>query len=229
MKSKHIWLLTVIISVLIMPFAGRSQGALGLKIIAMPGFPVIPQDSVYEGQSYTFDILLVNNSGATLNTPIDINFRVDSISGVAFTVAQPVIGVNDTATFTITGYNFNQPQFKLGNNIVVVWPVVNGLSIPVDTFYAEVYFIPLTSLDGNSLDKTLLGIYPVPSHSDLYLKLNSNDIVEYVRIYTMEGRLVAEQRYLSDGNIDIRHLRKGTYILEALVNGKLSRARFLKQ
>ncbi|MBL0342808.1 MAG: T9SS type A sorting domain-containing protein [Bacteroidetes bacterium] len=228
MKSKQLQFLILIFSILIAPKFSWSQGTTGLRVVAMPGFPFAPADSAYEGQSYSFDVKLVNGTSSVINTPIDIQFRVDSITTAAFTLAQPVLAIGDSATFTVTGYTFNQPQFKVGNNIVVVWPVVNGLAIPVDSFYADVIFVPLSSLSNNDLKYNSIQLFPVPSLHILNLKLNSGDLVEYVRIYSIDGRLVYENEQFIDGFIDIRGFSKGTYIFEAVINGKLGRARFIR-
>ncbi|HMT28331.1 MAG TPA: T9SS type A sorting domain-containing protein [Bacteroidia bacterium] len=227
MKSNHIQFLAVMIFVLGMSVTGWSQST-GLKVLSMPGFPVVPQDTAYEGQSYAFSVILVNNTGSVINTPVDIQFQVDSITNIAFTVAQPALGINDTATFLISGYTFNQPQFKMGNNIVVVWPSINGLSIPVDTFYADVYFVPLSSLGNNDLNYNTISLFPNPAQQFLQLNLNPNDKVGYVRIFDLNGKTIIDLTSNLNHPIDISQLCRGTYLFETEINGRVLRRKFIR-
>ncbi len=228
MKRTIFGILATSVFVFLFAFSGSSQGTTGLRVAAMTGYPMAPQDSAYEGQQYTFVITLVNNSGTVINTPIDVRLQVDSIDSLLGTFQAPALGINDSALFTIVGYNFTQPQYKIGNNIVVVWPVVNGLVIPIDTFYADVFFIPLSSLSDKDLEINKIALFPVPSNSNIQLSLKPNDEVEYVRIFSTEGRMVYENREWLNQSIDIRNLPCGTYLLEALINGKKGRARFIR-
>ncbi len=228
MKSNKNYFPAVLLILLLSPFWGWSQGTTGLRVLAMPGFPAAPQDSVLEGQAYIFAVTLINGTNTAINSPIDINFKVDSISNIAFTVGQPVMGVGDTVTFSFNTYNFTQPQFKAGNNIVVVWPSINGVSVPIDSFITDVFFIPLSSLTDHLPDIHPISLFPVPSTGDLFLSFNSLDRVEYVRIYAMDGKLVYSIPLLTNQFIDIRNLRKGIYFLEAKVNGKIAGTRFIR-
>jgi len=228
MKRTIFGFLATVVFVLIMSVSGWSQGTTGLRVTAMTGYPVAPQDSAYEGQQYTFTVTLVNNSGTVINAPIDVQLKVDSIDSILGTYLAPAVGINDTVSFTISGYNFTQPQYKIGNNIVVVWPVVNGLIIPIDTFFADVFFVPLSSLSDNDLKVKHIALFPVPSSSNIQFSLEPGDEAEYVRIFSADGRLVYENRRMFNNSIDIRNFRKGTYLLEAVINGKIGRAKFIR-
>jgi hypothetical protein len=228
MKRSIFGFLATVLFVLTLSVSGWSQGATGLKVLVMPGFPIAPQDTAYEGQQYTFTITLVNNSGTVINAPIDVHLKVDSVDSILGTYQAPALGINDTASFTISGYNFTQPQYKVGNNIVVVWPVVNGLALPIDTFFADVFFVPLSSLTDNNLNYNKIALFPNPAQTFLQLKINSNDQVGYVRIYSTDGKLILSQIPFIGNPFDIRDLSKGTYIFEAELNGHIIRRKFIR-
>lgn len=228
MKRSIFGFLATVLFVLTLSVSGWSQGTTGLKVLVMPGFPIAPQDTAYEGQQYTFTVTLVNNSGTVINTPIDVHLKVDSIDSVLGTFQAPALGISDTASFTISGYNFTQPQYKIGNNIVVVWPVVNGLVVPIDTFFADVYFVPLSSLTDNELYYNEIALYPNPAHACLQLNLNSNDKVGYVRIFSMDGKIILHHNGIPENSIDISEIPGGPYIFEAEINGRLIRRKFIR-
>lgn len=228
MKRSIFGFLATVVFALTMSTNGWSQGATGLRVLVMPGFPITPQDTAYEGQQYTFNVTLVNNSGTIINAPIDVHLKVDSIDSILGTYQAPALGINDTATFTITGYNFTQPQYKIGNNIVVVWPVVNGLVVPIDTLFSNVYFVPLSSLSDNDLYYNKITLFPNPTQTYVQLNLNKNDEVGYVRIYSIDGKLILNQTHYMGQPLDIREIRKGTYIFEAEINKHVIRRKFIR-
>jgi len=174
------------------PSIGRAQGFTTLKVLSMQGFPDLPADSAYEGQFYTFNVIVTNNTNIIINTNIDIQLKVDSIETTIFSSPQPSVQPGDTVTFSISGYSFTQPQYKAGNNIVVVWPRVNGQVVPIDSFFTDVFFVPLNSLGDGYLDSNDLkfSIFPVPARDLLYFSSNQSQPFEYVRIYSIIGELL---------------------------------------
>jgi len=229
MKIRFIFTALCLVLSLCYSLQSSAQGTATLRVAAMPGFPDLPADSAYEGQTYVFDLFIVNNSSTNINgANVTFNMRVDSI--ITPFLLNPALSIpaGDSVTLTVTQYSFNQPQFKMGNNIVVVWPVVSGLVVPIDSLITNVYFIPLSSLGSIDLTEPAFKIYPVPAKETLHLKLNTELKVEYVRIYTMEGRIVYIRKNFTDDFIDISNLSNGVYVLETEIDGKLDRIRFVR-
>ncbi len=229
MKTRHLVAALFLVLSLCTSTQSKAQGVASLYISDMPGFPDLPQDSAFEGIPYTYDIILINNTNIFINTNVSLVMKVDSSTSTFFTNPQPGISPGDTVTLTVSGFNFTQPFFKVGNNIVVVWPVVNGLMVPIDTFQTDVHFVPLNSLGGIDLTEPAFHLFPVPSNEFLQLDVMGDEVVEYVRIYTISGQLIREIPAAEKKQIDIRFLNHGVYILEISANGKSSRRKFIKQ
>lgn len=203
-----------------------SQGTLSVQ--SMPGFPDLPLDSAYEGQTYFFDIILVNNTNTFINSTISFNLRVDSNISVFFSNPQTAIGPNDTIQISVPGYDFTQPQFKIGNNIVVVWPVVNGMSIPIDSSYYNVHFIPLNSTGGVDLTEPSFRIFPVPAKNLLFFESKGN-VVEDVRIWNVNGQLISLSSAGKNNAIDITPLAPGIYVIDLLIDGNRVMRKFIRE
>lgn len=207
---------------------GFSQGTATLHVFAMPGFPDLPADTVYEQNSYTFTIDVANNTNSMVQG-LDIKVRVDNMIDTLISSPATTMQSNDTTSIIVAGYNFTQPLFKVGNNIVVVWPVVNGATLPVDSFITIVHFVPLTSLNNPESEAPGIRLHPVPAHSILKLETQDNKMVEYVRIFDVKGRLVVEENYPANSKLDVSGLPSGLYILEAIIEGYPVRRKFIRE
>ncbi len=207
---------------------GISQGTTTLHVIDMPGFPDLPQDTVYEQNTYAFNIVIANNTNMMVAGGLSVEIKVDSITTTLISSPATQIQAGDTTTLIVPVYNFTQPQFKVGNNIVVVWPAVNGSLIPVDSFITNVFFIPLSSLGTHDPASPQLLLYPVPASGQLHFETSSGNTVEYVRIFDMSGHLVVDSIMPENRNIDISGLEKGLYIIEAVMDGRIIRKKFLR-
>jgi hypothetical protein len=209
-----------------------AQGVASCKVISMPGFPTLPTDSAYEGQTYSYIARVVNATSFFINTSFEIQLKVDSIEATIFSNPQPAIAPNDSVDVVISGYNFSQPQYKVGNNIVVVWPrFQNAPAIPVDTFYTTVFFIPLNSLSDGilNINELYFNSFPVPATDFINFEISENKLFDYVRIISISGQVVQEQKQDLSGRIYIGNLPAGNYFVETGLNGKRYRSKFIKQ
>lgn len=206
----------------------KAQGTATLHVADMPGYPDLPQDTAYEQNTYNFDINLVNGTNLIINSSVTIMLKVDTT--FATLVNNPAMAINpgDSISISIAGYNFSPSQYKAGNNIVVVWPVVNGLVLPVDSFITNVHFVPLTSVDGIDLNEPVFNMFPVPANTTLNLDFGKSILVEQVRIYSASGQLVRTCRSTGKNEIDISSLDSGLYFVEAIFNGVAVRKKFVK-
>ncbi|MDQ3051435.1 MAG: T9SS type A sorting domain-containing protein [Bacteroidota bacterium] len=228
MKIRHFIIAFVLVLTAFHNTQCRSQGVNTLFVDSMPFFPEAPQDTAYEGQTYTFLMQVHNNTNIFINNSVSFNMRVDSATITFLANVQTTIPPNDSVSLTVTPFNFQQPLFKAGNNIVVVWPVVNGLSVPIDSFITTVFFVPLNSLGDDEVMGQQLQLYPNPVHDYMHLD-TSEGMVEYVRIYATTGQLIRDISFQRSRSIDVSFLRKGTYIIELNLNGKWVRKKFVKK
>ncbi|MBK7388826.1 MAG: T9SS type A sorting domain-containing protein [Bacteroidetes bacterium] len=206
----------------------QAQGTTGLKVTQMIGYPVLP-DTAYEGVSYTITLNLRNYSNSTINGGVNIVLKTDSGTVAITTFAGLVLFPNDSATQLIQTYNFDSQTYKAGNNIVVVWPVVQGApAFPIDTFFTQVYFVPLASLNAPEVESIKFALYPNPATSKLKIVGAAEEPLEYVRILMPDGRQVTQILPFGDGIIDIRRLNPGIYFLEASSKNRSGMKRFIK-
>lgn len=206
----------------------QAQGTTGLQVTQMAGYPVLP-DTAYEGVSYTVTLKVNNNSNIAINGGVNIVLKADSGSVTLTSFAGLVLLPGDSTTTLIQTYNFDTQTYKAGNNIVVVWPVVQGApAFPVDTFFTQVYFVPLASLNAPEVEAIKFAMYPNPATSELKIVPAAEEPLEYVRILMPDGRQVTQLLPLGDGFIDIRRLNPGIYFLEASSKNKRGIKRFIK-
>lgn len=84
---------------------------------------------------------------------------------------------------------------------------------------------PLGVDDFNALNVL---VYPNPTKNSL--NIEADFPIEKVTIYDMNGRKISENKPTSvNANIDVRHLNKGVYMAEIIINGKRSVKKFVKE
>ncbi|MBK8873388.1 MAG: T9SS type A sorting domain-containing protein [Bacteroidetes bacterium] len=206
----------------------QAQGTTGLKVTQMIGYPVLP-DTAYEGVSYSVTIKLQNFSNSTINGGVNVLLNTDSGTVVLTSFAGLFCSPNDSTAQIIQTYNFDSQTYKAGNNIVVVWPVVQSApAFPIDTFFTQVYFVPLASLNAPEVEAIKFALYPNPATSKLKIVGAAEEPLEYVRILMPDGRQVTQILPFGDGIIDIRRLNPGIYFLEATSKNRSGMKRFIK-
>ena len=203
----------------------RGQGSLG--VTALQGFPDLPADTAFEGQFYTFDIVVSNSATGTVQVPMAINMMIDSTVFILDTVSNPVIG-GGTIVKTYNNFSFTQPTFKTGNNIVVVWPSINNSTVTIDTFYTTVFFVPLLSSPVPEVDKIGIPAFPNPVSDHLMIGVPANTIIRRYQVFDTSGRLVMSEPYT--GNLlDLRELDRGYYFLRLYADDRDWKISLLKQ
>lgn len=227
LQGKRICLLAGII----MQFAiadSFSQGTVdSLRIDSVSiGYPQCP-DTAFEGQNYSNFVVVVRNIGTdSIAAPIAILLKAqDSIS-----VADTLIGFTGQ-TYTIVpgtainifqngNYDFNPANYRTGSNVVVVWPVVNGVTIFIDSLTIPcVNFFPFTGLPELDLNNAI-SVYPNPAEEYLTLKYPDQIFIESVRIFDVSARLVLAPLWNDAEKIKINALVPGIYILELTTKEK---------
>ena len=199
-------------------------------------FPVVPFDTAQSNQAYNFSGTILNSSGNnisvhdslrvllrnqdTTNTPKTdtlVTLWIDSLNGF------------DTINFSVTNYYFTQQTYKLGNNIIVVWPRFDTIfSPPYDTLNLPVYFRLLSSVNEINLVNPTFSFLPNPVRDKLIINSNREKFIDYVRILNDLGQEILFRRTFVD-HLDIRFLSEGFYFIEIKErNGTVSRKKFLK-
>lgn len=206
----------LIVLVFLVQASKLSAQGVDLSVVSMTGFPT----QAYYNQTYTFSAIIQNYGTSDYQGSLQLNFSVtnsnvttDSLSFGSFQVNLPG---NSTDTIDVAGYSFDSTAFKMGGNVVVVWPVSNtGIQITVnDTFSTNIEILGISGInDPYEVDFNAF-LYPVPATNELFISLPrlENDI-EHVRIMDALGR----QKFFSTrptSFIDVSTFENGTYFIE---------------
>lgn len=204
----------------------RSQSTVLVQQII--NFPDLPNDTAYEGLLYDFDIVVQNGTNSVVTGSMTIQMRVDSIITALGTPAiQVTLNPGDTMVVSVNQYPFLQPQFKAGNNIVVVWPSINsGITYPIDSLTTDVYYVPLNSVGIPSEEPLGFKIFPNPANDIISWTAADGSIPERVRIYDASGRLAAEINHV--GLYAVSSLPEGMYVVVLEYGHRIVRERFVK-
>lgn len=213
MKTKTIITVILLFPMLLISLRGKSQGTVpNISVVGLVNFP----DTAYEGQTY-FQIGLVFKNNDTINNfsgALSVYIKGDSANVDTFyNTTQLTIAANDTAAlFTSNGFQFDPGTFRAGSNIVVVWPVVNGM-LNTDTLYTSVFYVRASGLVPLLTGIESFDAYPNPANNYLGFILPHKSVAESVRIYNMYGCIVYESARLFQKRIDISALRQGCYFV----------------
>jgi hypothetical protein len=206
-----------------------AQPASSFKVLDMPGFPDLPADSAFEGQSYSFTAVISNGTNFQLNGILELVFRVDTVETVVFTTPTTTVQAGDSISITVSQYSFTQQLYQAGNNIVVVWPRISGASPQTDTLYANVYFVPLSSVGFPMEDNSQwINVFPNPAQEWTTIGIPEKESVEYVRILDVSGKLIREFVAPESNRIHTGQLAPGAYFIQALSQKKVYRSSFIR-
>lgn len=216
---KNIRKYTIVFVLLLQVFVLRGQGA-HVSVESLLGFP----DTAFYNDSYTFSVFLHNYDSSAFQGYVGIHFRTDSVNGSSGTFIGPFqifIGPDSFASIPINGFAFDTSFFKMGGNVVVVWPVSSGLPeiTMTDTFYTYVHIAGTAGIFDYSSEDAV-HIYPVPANDVLFLPQNiAENSIEHLRIIDMLGRT----KYYSDKtvtSINTSFFEQGVYFIEIKMKNK---------
>ncbi|MCS7074697.1 MAG: T9SS type A sorting domain-containing protein, partial [Bacteroidia bacterium] len=168
-------------------------------------------------------LLFVNNSyqmQASIRNIGTVDF-VDSLSLVVHTAQYPnaklivPFGFDTIFAGSFKYYNinffvdttvFSVPQFRLGGDIFVVWPIGSGAR--VDTTYFPIFVDVINSIANQEKNTPTVRLFPVPVQSEIRIRTPENISVERVRIFDVNGKLMIET---NQSRIPIEQWSTGIY------------------
>lgn len=174
-------------------------------------------DTINLNDNYVHTIVIQNYNSTPLNGIIYLVGAIDS-SGT-------LISIDTVGSVFVTNFNLNDTVgitynetydvpngYKLGTNIVVVWPVASS-GITRDTLRKEVFIDNPISVNPVKANNDDLIIYPNPFNNYIFLKnLGIKNEVRQVRIFDVNGRIVYKEKY--NTVITTEQFIKGLYFLE---------------
>ena len=115
-------------------------------------------------------------------------------------------------------YFFNSTNYKLGSNVVVVWPVSTqgGTVVKYNPYLACVLFLPFVGM--NEYDRGYLDVIPNPSNKYIDLNLPTDIGLKKVRILKPTGEEVRNYSVDLLKRITVEQLSAGIYFLEVVTS-----------
>ncbi len=173
-------------------------------------------DTINLNDNYNHRITIENKSAASFTGTIWLITAVDTGGGIMENDSIGPIFVgnfnqNDTIGIPYNEvYNFGN-NYKLGGNIVVVWPIMQGCSscTTADSLYKNVFILTPTSINQNDNNFTYK-IYPNPVKNELYI-YNSSINNGFITILDVTGKTVKQTNLKSSVNLSF--LPKGLYFI----------------
>ncbi len=142
--------LLILIATLLLPLIGKSQ----LTIDSLTTNANITQDTVNVGDVISFDVVFSYNDSTPYSGNIYLVAGVDSSAGLTSidTLGVRTVSnlVNDTVIIPFIDTANQQNGYRIGGNIVVVWPVASGLTT-LDTFETTFYIVEPTGINDKEL------------------------------------------------------------------------------
>lgn len=189
-----------------------------LTIDSLITYQNITNDTVPLGSNLFFNAEIIYTDTTPFTGTVYLMCGVDSSGGLISvdTVGSQFvsnIGLNDSILIPLSDSILQQNGYRIGGNIVVVWPIADGL-LTIDTFTAAIYVVPLpTGIGENEALHKQFILYPNPTTNSISIKNNStNNNVKHVRIFGIDGSLQYQSNYTS--NINITNFSTGIYFLE---------------
>ncbi|MGE0562147.1 MAG: T9SS type A sorting domain-containing protein [Flavobacteriales bacterium] len=198
---------------MLVPFIGKAQLSID-PVITSQNFT---QDTVPLGTVVNFNVKVLYTSltpftgTVYLVSGVDSSAGITSVDTVGFTSV--VNMVNDTFSIPFTDTVTLQNGYRVGEDIIVIWPVAAGLT-PLDTFRTDIFVTPIiTGLNEHKELFDKVSVFPNPLSNQLTIKQLTTDLnIKQVKIYNLRGELVYHELYQQ--NIDVSNLPKGSYLLE---------------
>jgi hypothetical protein len=234
-------LFPVLLAFLLNATPGTSQNTLGFSPNVVSGWPA--NDTAYIGDTALVMGMLKNYSANMVfdsTSTLMFNGTVDTGSSpMPFSIQYPqqiTILPQDSQpiflSFIFDSSAIGAPQFHVGNNVVVVWPIGlgPGTFYPEDSLHLNVFIIDSTSGFGPDPRAGFFRIYPVPANGPLYItSYHPQYHITSVIIYDAFGREVYNG--IPEGQtINTESWAPGLYTVQAaLSNGTVSWYKIMRQ
>lgn len=189
-----------------------SQGSIGTSL----NLTFYSQQQYYNGQ-ISLPGVLTNTGNQQISDSITMNCAVDTGNGSLNIISSSLLGfitmqVGDTTNFNVT-FQINPSDFRVGNNIVVVWPVAVSPSIQCQTVSINCEVLGYNSV--NELNSKQQNLFPNPFKEQIFL---SDNTLKQVRIFNALGQTFTLP--VTNGAIQFNDsFKPGLYVIE-LNNGK---------
>jgi hypothetical protein len=208
---------------------GKAQTTLGMSTLIPPNLV----DTVNAGSTHTYNVWVKNTGTQAFSDTLSIYTAVlDSMFGLNIVnVYNSNSTINiapaDSAQFTMTEvYNVSPTGYKTGIDVIVVWPVAQGV-ITGDSLTFSIFIVDATGIKDIDL-QGLLKLYPNPAVDKINLETPANLSIKSIRLIDMKGQEII---LTNNGNcINIETISTGNYILDIeFTNNNHIKTKIIKQ
>ena len=174
-------------------------------------------DTVNYGTTGNYNVVVQYTGASLFSGTIYIVSGVDSTGGIQSidTIGTRVVSnmANlDTTNILITDSFANVNGYRLGGNVVVIWPVATTLTT-LDTFQTTIFVDFGVGVNESRDLYNSISFYPNPTKN--YLNIGKKDqkiTLKQVRIYNLKGQLIYDEKFRT--KINISNFPKGLYFLK---------------
>jgi hypothetical protein len=193
----------------------KAQDTLGVRIVSFPTSGIIGDTAGYSG------IISLHNYGT--QTVSDSMYLEYEVGGIIYNSKTPNAGLFFWDTINIAPQDSETKQISIhftptifrtiGTSGVVIWPICpyDPHILADTTTWSPVLTYP-ESIAGTYGEKLLVYM----DGSQLYIKMNAENLLKRVRIYAINGKLIEEQDLSSSGIITMDKYAAGMYIAEVM-------------
>jgi len=191
----------------------NAQAHLG---IGGQGRPIYDFTSIVNlSDSDSYYVWVKNKSGVpfsgliTMYTAVDTGnsfFVIDSVN-VNFTLPP-----GDSIPYTRTQLNYGPPNYRMGGNIVVIWPSSLTAITDDSTAYTPLYILGSSSVI-NIADDRSLKIFPNPCVENISIVQTGLTMVTTIKLLDEKGAFLKEYKNIS--TISLAEYPAGTYFIQA--------------
>ncbi|UTW62303.1 T9SS type A sorting domain-containing protein [bacterium SCSIO 12741] len=216
------------------------------QLITHPDYSVRVYDTVCQGQVYTFPDGSTTTSSTFHASQLQSQYGCDSLVSTLLTFKQADTSVvQNTSVLTAVNQSAqsytwidcqsgqmvsgqNTAQFSASQNGSYALIIEDNGCVDTSSCYT-ISSLQLGVYDPNTIEK-LVRIYPNPTSGEFVLELNEEGKVYQVMIADAQGKLVWEQRNLTDSKqfIDLTAEPEGTYFISIQLDGQEQVFRLVK-
>ena len=184
---------------------------------------IVYPDTVRVGEYISFSFWIKNTGNIALDTSLSINLSVEDSNSILSTLNLGSYNQSNTlkpgdSTFIVAGGIVNIQSFKLGDNIVVIWPAAIGpYVITADKYTGDLFINSASSVD--ELTQNKIEIYPNPVTD--FTQIKANGIIKEYKVLNILGSIVQQKEHIYSSTTAIRknELESGIYFIELTIDG----------
>jgi hypothetical protein len=178
------------------------------------------RDTVYLNDTDSYYVYVKNKGNAFFSGLLTIFTAVDSTgTGNNFIIIDSTtftsqIASGDSIQFFRSEFYMLQGNYRVGGNIVVIWPSSSGITTTDSSQHTTVWMLLGNSVFEIDRNKSLV-VFPNPSSDLVNVHLNSNFQVrvERIRIFDSQGRI--QREYHGTNRVSLKEHPEGVYLVEA--------------